>query len=461
MSKRRVALSRSRTRHVNGPIGRSSGVRFRMSGIASQPLARSAVGSVLTGILGQGAVVVSGVLVARMLTVHDRGVVALVVVVPVILVQLGTMGVPRAVTFEVARPLGSAGSTLSVAIPIARAQVLSILIVGTVASGLVSAGRPDLGLVAFLALVYVPIGVVQQYGLAVLQGLRRFRTFNIIRLVPAIAYAVFAVATFVLGGADVPLVIVGWTSANAIATLLVMAEVRRELRAELGGVQQRHAQPPTTRSLLRFGVRSLVGSLSPLGSMGVDQLIVGLALSPATLGLYVVASSICNLPRFMAQSFGLVVYPHVAALTSGTRPNAIARLMIITTIGGVVVVGALELSVGVIVPLFFGPAYRDAVPVVRVLLLSAFLFGINRVLSDSLQGAGRPIYGTISEAIGGLTLAVLVALTWRSLTAVSFSVTMAVAAGVSLFTLATIGYLGIGKAGDAVIRGHGGSDGPG
>lgn len=396
----------------------------------------------ITGVLGQAFLVVSGILVARMLTVHGRGAVALVTVIPVILVNLGTLGVPRAVTYEAARPGGTARLALATALPLAMIQTVAILVVGFAIALFLSAGQPDLRFAALLALVFVPFGVVIVYGLAALQGLRTFRAFNVIRLSPGMSYAAFALIVFVLGGADVPLVTAGWLLTNVIGAGLVVFQVRRELRVERALVSEYGTQP-SARGLLRFGVRSLVGSLSPLGSMNADQVIVGLALSPSVLGLYVVASSVCNLPRFIAQSLGLVAYPHVASLTGRAQARAIVRLVATTgAVTGLAIVG-LELTVGVLIPLFFGHAYSEAVPIARVLLVSAFLFGMSRVLSDSLQGAGRPLDGTVAEAASWLALALTLAVLWNSLDGTRFATAMIAAAGASLAALLVLAFINV------------------
>jgi O-antigen/teichoic acid export membrane protein len=410
--------------------------------VVHQPLRRSAIESMLTGVLGQAFLVVSGILVARMLTVHGRGAVAFVTVIPVILVNLGTLGVPRAVTFEAARPGGTAKSALAAALPLAVIQTIGVLIVGLTIALFISVDQPDLRFAALLALAFVPFGVVLVYGLAALQGLRTFRAFNAIRLSPGICYAAFAVILFALGGADVPLVITAWLLTNVIGAALVVVQVRKELILE----QARAASDgnlPSTGGLLRFGVRSLVGSLSPLGSMNADQVVVGLALSPNVLGVYVVASSVCNLPRFVAQSLGLVAYPHVASLTGRAQARAMVRLFATTgAVTGAAIVG-LELTIGVLIPLFFGHAYSDAVPIARLLLLSAFLFGMSRVLSDSLQGAGRPLDGTFAEAASWIALSLALAVLWTSLDGVRFAAAMVVAAGASLFTLVGLAFFNV------------------
>jgi O-antigen/teichoic acid export membrane protein len=421
-----------------------------------QSLRRSAFESVMTGVTGQGFLVVSGVLGARMLSVHDRGVLALVTVIPSLLVNLGTLGVPRAVTFEAARPGGSAGLALRAAVPLAIVQTIGILVVGVIVALLVSAGQPAVRGVAFLALAAAPFGVIQIYGLAALQGLGSFRVFNILRLAGSVGYAVFVAALFILGPTTAPVVVAGWVVVSAIPCLPLFLRVRQEL-----GAERTHAAAeglaPSRGELVRFGVRSLVGSLSPLGSMNADQILVGVILSPAALGLYAVASSVCNLPRFVAQSLGLVAYPHVAGLTGRRQARALVRLALTTGIVTGLTVVALELTVGIIIPLFFGQRYAESVPVVRVLLLSAFLFGISRVLSDSLQGAGRPLDGTIAEAVAWVTLALALAAFWGALDDVRFAAAMALAAGASLSTIALLAFLRVimpSRAAETVEVGH-------
>ena len=60
-------------------------------------------GSVLTGLVGQAFLIVSGVLAARILGVEDRGYLALLVLFPAVLAQIGSLGLPLAATFELSR----------------------------------------------------------------------------------------------------------------------------------------------------------------------------------------------------------------------------------------------------------------------------------------------------------------------------------------------------------------------
>ena len=91
-------------------------------------------------------------------------------------------------------------------------------------------------------------------------------------------------------------------------------------------------------SLLRFGIRGWLGTATPSEALRLDQVIVGLLLSPSALGLYVVGGSFSNLPRFIAQSVGLVAYPRIAAEsdTSLAIRSLKRHLNAVLVIGGIV-----------------------------------------------------------------------------------------------------------------------------
>ncbi|MGH8546911.1 MAG: lipopolysaccharide biosynthesis protein [Gammaproteobacteria bacterium] len=396
------------------------------------------MGSIFTGVMGQGTLVVSGILVARMLSVPDRGIVALATVLPFILVQVGTFGVPRAITFESARLGGSPRLTLTRVIPLAVTQSAFILVVGAGATLFLSGDRPELGPALFLALASIPIGVALQYGLAALQGLERYRAFNVIRLMPAVIYALLVTVIFASGAGSATVLILCWIAASAISASAVLLR----LRMDVSSMREPRLDPPATSrtALAKLGFRSFVGSISPLGSMGADQLVVGVLLSPASLGIYVIASSICNLPRFLAQSIGMVAYPHVATLNGREQAAAIIRLVIFTSVVSGAAITLLEISAGILIPVLFGTRYADAVPVARFLLLAAFFFGIRRVLSDALQGAGHPVNGAISEGIAWITLGLALAFSLDRIDPVRFAVALSIAAAASAFAMGLVSF---------------------
>ena len=67
------------------------------------PARGAVVGSLASGLLGQLMLLVSGILVARTLGPTDRGYLALLVLLPAVLQHIGTLGLPLATTYFIAR----------------------------------------------------------------------------------------------------------------------------------------------------------------------------------------------------------------------------------------------------------------------------------------------------------------------------------------------------------------------
>jgi O-antigen/teichoic acid export membrane protein len=134
-------------------------------------------------------------------------------------------------------------------------------------------------------------------------------------------------------------------------------------------------------------------------------------MSPAVLGVYVVAVAFTNLPRFLGQSIGIVAYPTIAnspdPLESRRR---LRRFTLLTAAASLVIVAALEVTAGWLVPFCFGDEFHGAVPLVRILVVAAALTAIRRVLTEGLRGQGAPGIGSIAELIAWVALVPTVAI---------------------------------------------------
>ena len=149
-----------------------------------------------------------------------------------------------------------------------------------------------------------------------------------------------------------------------------------------------------------FGARGLLGSQSPLESFRPDQLIVGLALPAIDLGLYVAALAFTSLPRLVAQSVGMVVYPRVAARDSRSDQwRAVVRASMRTAFLVALITAPLMIFMSPLVLFFFGDDFEAAVPLARVLLLASVAHGVRRVVSEGARGAGAPGAGSIAELL--------------------------------------------------------------
>jgi O-antigen/teichoic acid export membrane protein len=362
-------------------------------------------GSIATGLMSQVVLVVSGIVVARALGPQNRGVLALVLALSAIATQMGSLGTPLAFTYWIAGERANQGALFHSSGSFRRLQLTVVTAAQAVLILVVVAPKSPRGFlwVAIISLVATGASLSQMYGLAVLQGMRKFAAFNMLRILGGALYATGVVGLWIANDAtlvSVMLVVIMSTVIAAGATWVVVRQTA--LVAATDNI-------PPTRRLVSFGLRSLLGASPPLETFRLDQLVVGLALPTVALGYYVVALAFTNLSRFIGQSIGMVTYPRVAAADSRE-----ARLHVLRGdfVLGVVVsgssTGALIMVVPRILPFFFGREFASAETVAQILLVGAFFASVRKILIEGTRGLGKPGWGTVAESVTLVAVPVVV-----------------------------------------------------
>ena len=394
-------------------------------------LQRNIAGSIGASLVTQGGLLISGVAGARILGVLDRGRSALLLLFASVLPLLATLGLSLAVTYWIA---GDPRHTRRL-LGRVRRQISWQAVVLTAVHGciLYAVFRHAPGLVqlsAAISLVASPAILLWIYGLAVLQGIQDFKSLNLCRLIFPPLNACVLMVLWLTGSGGLVVLTAVWVALYVLSALITGEVARRRVAAL--PADDDGAPLPGNRDMVVFGLKGLLGSASPLTQFQLDQTIVGVFISQAALGLYVVGVAFTNLPRFIAQSIGLVAYPHVAAI-NGERDRRRATLKFagLTLFLCGVTVAVTEVALPFVVPLLFGSAFRPAVLVARILLISTLFFCLTRVLSDCARGAGRPALGTVAEVVSLGSLFPFVALLSASgARGVAVALVLAAAAGV-------------------------------
>lgn len=268
------------------PEGRRGLVNFgRLLDLARGPSAQT----LATSIASQALTLISGVVVARALGVEGRGVLALLWLLPLTIVLLGGIGIPQATTFYVARELDNARAVVSISIRISL--LLAVILSLGYATGLLllSDGQEFSASDALLSSALIPMFLAQNLGVAALLGMKRYRAFNAGRIVPALLYALLVTTLFGLSIATLSSILIATVGAWAFGALVTWLLVFRKLPStgEVAGA--------ATSDVLSFGLRGVIGSVSPIDDVRIDQLMVGLLMDSRALGLYVAAIAFCNL----------------------------------------------------------------------------------------------------------------------------------------------------------------------
>lgn len=387
--------------------------------------------SFLSGVAVQGLLLITGILAARILGEEGRGQQALIWIVALTAVQVGMLGLPVALTYEVAKGRATVQQLLKHITSIAFAQIALVVISYSALMVLVFDDRVPLS-AAVVTIAALPAMVWQTYGLALVQGKHRFRALHVLRLLPSTFYAVGLGAGAIFLGGSVLMVMSTWTLAYLIAAVITQLYVRRISDEGIGA----SVVLPEKGKMVRFGAVGFLGASSPMETFRVDQLAVGIILTTGDLALYTTALAFCNLPRFLNQALALVAYARIAGSKRlEERRKLLRRYTFVGVSVAIVVSLPLVVFAGPLIELTFGPDFSGAVQTTQILLGATVILCARRILSDCLRGFGLPGAGSVAEIASLVSLVPAILLLVPRLGLEGFAFAMAVSYTVGLAVL--------------------------
>ncbi|HEY2638093.1 MAG TPA: hypothetical protein VGI54_11925, partial [Solirubrobacteraceae bacterium] len=193
--------------------------------LAASPVVRLTAGSALVGVVAQAILFVSGVLAARLLGPTDRGHLALLYLIPLVLTLVGGLGVPAALPYFISRDLASARRVVRRIAPLVVAQLAVIAALQVLILALAIEHRlPDAHLAVWLSVASVPGLLGQVYGNGILQGIHRLRLFSVMRLMPGGLYVLALLGLLITDSATLTTATAAWAGsmfAGGMVTLVV------------------------------------------------------------------------------------------------------------------------------------------------------------------------------------------------------------------------------------------------
>ena len=313
------------------------------------------------GILGTRVIwsvmgVVSGVILARWLGPHDRGILALALLLPSTVLTLVKLGVSQATVFFINRKEASVDQ-------VASNSVLLALVLGLVSSIVVWELRDNMlqsvigpipTWALLLALVRVPLLLLDNYLYSILQATGQFGLYNR-RLLQSEGIRLLLVVIFVMG------LNLGLAAAVAIYTFIglvniawLMFNMRERIRFSLS------PDFALLRRMLSFGVRSYVQVVTAHLLLRIDIYMVQHFLGPAHTAFYALALHFTELVLEVPQAIGLVLYPKLAALPEQEVHRLTAQTCRRTLMVTVPAAVALALLGPWIITLWYGAPYAPA-----------------------------------------------------------------------------------------------------
>jgi O-antigen/teichoic acid export membrane protein len=313
------------------------------------------------GILGTRVVwsimgVVSGVILARWLGPHDRGVLALVLLLPSTVLTLVKLGVPQATVYFINRREATTDQVASNSVQLAiLLGVLSSTVVWLTRDGLLHRFLSDVPAWALLlALIRVPLLLLDNYLNSILQATGRFGLYNR-RLLQSEGLRLLLVAVLVMVlDLGLPAAVATYTVIGAVNVAWLLLNMRESIRFSA------RLDLDLLRRMLAFGIRSYVQVVTAHLLLRIDVYMVQAFLGPVQTAFYALALHFTELVLEVPQAIGLVLYPRLTALSEAEVHRLTAQTCRRTLMVTVPAAAALALFGPWVITLWYGAPYAPA-----------------------------------------------------------------------------------------------------
>lgn len=349
--------------------------------------------------------IVTGILAARLLLPEGRGELAILLLWPVLIADLGSFSLSASSGFHMARKQATpqeiwANTFLFVTI------LFPILIgVFVLFAPMIYDGQRD----EVLQLTYVCAALIPAYLyalslMAIFQGAQKFGPYNLLRSLVHFSYLGIVLLFLAFQPPSVENFVNGYVGAH-----ILLLAVTLWLSWKQGWVSIR-PNAEVMRSLFLYGLRTHAGVVLALANRRLDQLIVSVALAATDFGFYVVAMAIEVPIFFVAVTIEILLFPKIAAQeTEEGRQQVLGRYfraaLILVVPATIVFLIIAPWLIGIV----FGAAYLPAGDAARVLALSGIGYTLKTMLTTYMRASNRMRIVTLSEGAGILVTVVALA----------------------------------------------------
>ena len=352
--------------------------------------------TLITNCVLAGLGLVNSILLSRWLGPDGRGEVAAAMLWPTLLVYLSSLGLITAILYFAARPDSQPQAIFANALWLGLAQGAAAIIIGFACLPwlLHSQSATVVGISRFY-LPVIPLSLITQYGVSLLQGRMQIAVFNWLRLILPAGYLIGTISLMLAGGLVLLNIILLHLLLNVLVLIVTLGALWRSgIRVRFG------VDGGLVGQMLKYGAKVHVGSVTGLANLSLDQVLMAAMLPPNYLGLYVVAVSAAGVAQSFSQAVQMVLTPGITQKESVAERTAMLqgvfrRYWLLSLMVTLVIAALLPIAI----PLVFGANFREAVQPAEVLMLGSFFLGAKDVLAGGAQALGNPWLGSKAQVV--------------------------------------------------------------
>jgi O-antigen/teichoic acid export membrane protein len=337
----------------------------------------------------------TGIVTARTLGPAGRGELAAMILWPLFVASVTTLGVPSSLIYQLRRWPEERDRLIANGFFLATVMgTLAAVACALVLPWWLRQYSPQVVDAAKWFLITVPICAVTLAGRAVLEGSHDFSASNAIQTLTPLATLLGLLVFLVMHRINPYTAAIAYVAASVPAFWLMIDRVRR------AGMKSFRVHGIAIKRIMSYGIRSY--GIDVLGTLAlqVDQVLVVSLLTPSAMGSYVVVLSLSRMLNLFQNSVVMVLFPKAAGLSKedvvGMTGDAARISGLAAAVCGVVVCAAGP----TLLRALYGQEFVAAVGALRILVVEVILSGATFVLAQAFMALDRPGVVTLLQSVG-------------------------------------------------------------
>lgn len=346
--------------------------------------------------------VATTVLSARFLGPEGKGVLSLLILIPILGVTFGRCGLGNAVIYYAPKTPLSALAVNGLALNCVLGVLVALLTLPIVFLLKQSVFRaiPSSWLVAMCALIFFYF--IYDFIIYLLVAQYRILARNLLVLFFPLAYFVLLVILVGFKGGKVKGAIAAWS-----LTLLISSAAALVLLGLMVGRPAARLDFPLMKKLLTFGLKSHWGMTMEFLNYRADFFMVGLLANPASVGLYSAAVNTAEVSWKFPDAVKVIFMPAVARKSPVQAGEFIPKICRVLFFSVTVLCVPFALGRKPLILFFFGKAFLPAERAFLILLPGFVAFVVWKILAYGLMVQGHPQKYSWTAALAFLTMIAL------------------------------------------------------
>jgi O-antigen/teichoic acid export membrane protein len=343
--------------------------------------------------------VLTGVLSARLLGPTGRGELAVIIFLPVLLVPIAEIELPRSIAYSVSKKEETPGDLAATSfwLAILLGAIQAIILMLAVPFFLSPGNLYLLGTAKWFA-IYLPAIYILLFLNGIDQGRGALGRFALFQVLPGVIYLTAVLFSWWVGAISPAAFALGVLSGAVIpAAVRILLDWR--------SIMCTKPSWRIARRLLTRGVIFYIPAVAGFLLMRADTFLLVRLTTAKAIGLYAVAQAIA-----LGQIGAVMPFIQVGFTAVAREADPVRALQ---TLGhhfrfaqfAVLSVGLLTAALTPwAIPLVFGPQFGEASAATYLLILASVFWGLGQVLEQGLRAAGYPRPGIVSNGLGLVVL---------------------------------------------------------